>query len=169
MNFCSGFYKDRAFFGGYPNHLQFNELIDNGITVFIDLTTMIERMKLPFDYSRSLKAQFTYFNYPILDNHIPKNLYMFSRFLFTIRNILQDTNRKVYIHCKGGHGRSGVVVACLLVLLQFPSPYHSLRMTTLFHEKRPNLKQKWKGVPCPQKFHQRQFVINFFHKRLMES
>ena len=51
LKFCSAFLYDQAYFGGYPTKENFQELVDNDFTYFIDLTTLRERKRLEFDYS----------------------------------------------------------------------------------------------------------------------
>ena len=51
LSFCSPFYHDFAYFGGYPTKDHFQQLIENDFTYFIDLTTLRERQRLEYDYS----------------------------------------------------------------------------------------------------------------------
>ena len=39
METCSYFIENKALFGGYPNHKQFEELINNKVVCFVDLIT----------------------------------------------------------------------------------------------------------------------------------
>ena len=59
MNYCSFFIKDKALFGSYPNRESFNQLIENNVKVFVDLTTVDERKDL-YDYKND---DITYINY----------------------------------------------------------------------------------------------------------
>jgi len=161
MNFCSCMFRDTGYFGGYPNENEFLELRAHGIQVFVDLTTPSERSFLPFVYTRSYSSSITYINFPIQDNRIPKNKKEFLHLVQEVAELLLS-GEKVYIHCKGGHGRSGVLVASLLCLLHNISPDHALRVCSQLHSKRPNLKQKWKHVQCPQMMIQQKFVMDIF-------
>jgi len=165
MDFCSCFFNYRVFFGGYPTALQFQTLLDHGIDTFIDLTTIMERLRLSYDYSRdNTNHKFSYINFPIQDNHVPRDEHLFFKFLCKIRDmILSFPQRKFYIHCKGGHGRSGILVACLLFMLTICPLHEVIEMTTRFHDSRPNLKKKWKGRMCPQTIHQRRFVLHILN------
>ena len=51
LSFCSPFYHDFAYFGGYPTKDHFQQLVENDFTYFIDLTTLRERQRLEYDYS----------------------------------------------------------------------------------------------------------------------
>ena len=103
-------------------------------------------------------------NYSIIDNNVPLSEKVFSEILNLFQNILK-TKKKIYIHCKGGHGRSSLLVAALLCHLHFYTPYKALHFTKSYHEKRNNLKDKYRGKPCPQLYHQRKFVIDLFKNR----
>jgi len=52
MDYCSYFIKDKALFGSYPTLERAKELIDNGVSVFIDLTTESEKTTLDNYYNR---------------------------------------------------------------------------------------------------------------------
>lgn len=166
LTFCSSFYHEQAYFGGFPNEEQFKELLENKFEYFIDLTTLRERNRLKFDYSLEIPKykNLVYINYSIIDNNVPLSENVFSEILNLFQNILK-TKKKIYIHCKGGHGRSSLLVAALLCHLHFYTPYKALHFTKNYHEKRNNLKDKYKGKPCPQLYHQRKFVIDLFKNR----
>ena len=42
----------------------------------------------------------------------------------------------VYVHCMGGHGRTGTIVALLLAQLYGVGAEHALELTALFHQQR---------------------------------
>lgn len=48
----------------------------------------------------------------------------------------------VYVHCWGGHGRTGTIVALLLAQLYGMSPERALHLTSHFHSQRVNRKSK---------------------------
>lgn len=159
MNFCSCFYEGNGYFGGYPNADHFQELIQEGITVFVDLTTLREQGRLPFVYK--VPPDTRYLHFPILDNQIPINRQAFLRLVYDVASLLKQ-GKKVYVHCKGGHGRSGVLVSSLLCYMHNITPDKALRMTTVYHSQRPNLKAKWKHSRCPQEWRQQKFVMDLF-------
>jgi len=87
--------------------------------------------------------------------------------IFSIDELMHE-NDKIYIHCKGGHGRSGVVVAILLCNLFNLTPEEALEHTTKSHNNRIIMRDKWRQIGSPQTYHQKHFVrtfckpINFF-------
>jgi protein-tyrosine phosphatase len=159
MDFCSDIYHGCGFFGGYPNAEQFDELLDAGVGVFVDLTTEKERRFLPFVYP--VVENIRYINFPIMDNQVPKQKKPFLDLVYQVAEMLKK-QEKVYIHCKGGHGRSGVIVASILCYLYNIPPEQAIRWATIHHSRRPNLKAKWKGCICPQMFRQQQYVMDLF-------
>uniref|UniRef100_A0A6C0ICM2 Uncharacterized protein n=1 Tax=viral metagenome TaxID=1070528 RepID=A0A6C0ICM2_9ZZZZ len=159
MNFCSEMYEGGGYFGGYPSEEEFGELLRSNITTFVDLTTAREKRNLPFVYR--VPEDRTYLSFPIMDNHVPKNRRLFLQLVHHIAHRLQN-REKVYIHCRGGHGRSGILVASLLCYLNNLAPHHAIQKATMYHSRRPNLKAKWKTTPCPQMYTQQKFVMDLF-------
>lgn len=156
-----GFYsrlsrEPKVLFGGHPSQEQCAHLRSIGVRYIIDLTTPRERKRLPtYDHS-----PFIYVNFPIRDNFIPYDMDLFNEFLvwlvFTI-GVMQD-DELMYVHCKGGHGRSGMVACCILCVLHGLSPDRSVREVTQSHQERPMLTPKWKKQLCPPNEVQRVFV-----------
>jgi hypothetical protein len=165
LNFCSPFFKNIGYFGEYPSQQQFQELVENNFIYFIDLTTLREREKLKYNYSFDIPKykSLIYVNYSIIDNNIPSSSKLFKEFLEFLITILKK-KAKVYIHCRGGHGRSSLIVSSFLCATFLYSPYKAFTVTKFYHENRKNLKAKYKGQICPKLYHQRKFVIDFFSR-----
>ena len=158
MNFCSYFIQDKALFGSFPTLNSAYELYSNNVKIFVDLTTDDEKLSLDKYYEKL--NNITYINYPIDDRKIPNDIKSFSIFITRLRNIINNiNNEKIYIHCRGGHGRSGIVVACLLCVLYRINPERALEMTTKFHSNRPEMRDKWRTIGSPQTGKQKGFVI----------
>lgn len=164
MNRSSYFIKDKALFGSFPTQSAVDELEKEGVRFFVDLTCSNEQKIVPY------KTMYKYISYPIKDRNTPTDVYSFIYFIIKIANIIDELklNEKIYIHCKGGHGRSGVVVAVLLChIFNFSSEY-SIEYTTKCHNKRPVMKEKWRKLGSPQTLYQKSFVdycckpINFY-------
>ena len=113
MESSSYFIKDKAMFGSFPTQQSVYELEKEGVKHFIDLTYHDEKKIVPYITSQ------TYLNFPIMDQNIPTDLQAFSRLILHISKTVRELQigEKLYIHCKGGHGRSGI---CLLYTS--PSP-----------------------------------------------
>jgi protein-tyrosine phosphatase len=106
---------DHFYAGEYPfkplvkdGKLKLKKLIDFGIDFFLDLTS--ERLT---DYAEHLPEQCTRFHFPTPDYTIPD----FAT-LAEIHSIIVDVasiDERIYVHCKGGHDRTGAVVATYFV------------------------------------------------------
>ena len=135
-----------------------------GVTHFVDLTCDGESRCVPYT------CDGTYMKFPIADHKVPRSKRCFASFILQLAGIIQRTGmgEKIYIHCKGGHGRSGVVVACLLVYLHNITPGEAMRLTTQYHGLRP-MREKWKRMGSPQTRTQKSFVSKFFSTVLIRD
>lgn len=159
MESSSYFIKDKAMFGSFPTQQSVYELEKEGVKHFIDLTYHDEKKIVPYITSQ------TYLNFPIMDQNIPTDLQAFSRLILQISKTVRELQigEKLYIHCKGGHGRSGIVVACVLCYIFSLSPYESLQYTTQCHNNRKNMRERWRKIGSPQTYSQKKFVYKSFH------
>lgn len=155
--YASKFYNN-SMFGGFPTQDRVNQLISLGITHFVDLTFPTE-----VQTKYILPTTCSYINFPILDRSIPYPIDDFTSVVLLVTNTIQNGNN-VYIHCKGGHGRSGVLVAILLTLLKTNNPIEALLLTNESHNKRIEMREKWRKIGSPQTFQQKKFVTKFFSK-----
>ncbi len=162
MEIASCFKKPRWLFGCYPIQEQVLMLEKNGVKHFINLTEPHEKGIKPY----TLSTGSTYISYPIKDHSTPSDWESFGRFLLVLEK-MGAKRGKIFIHCRGGHGRAGMVVACLLCKLKGLSPQQALEETNQYHKMRPSLKQKWKSVASPHLYKQRSFVYRFFEPLIM--
>lgn len=156
-----GFYsrlasEPKVLFGGHPSQAQCDHLRTMGVRYFIDLTTPHEKRRLQaYDYKDAV-----YVNFPIRDNFIPCDMDLFNEFLvwlvFTI-GVMRD-DELMYVHCKGGHGRSGMVACCVLCAGKKLTPEQSVMEVTRSHHERPLLTPKWRKQLCPPNEVQRVFI-----------
>jgi hypothetical protein len=80
-----------------------------GINHFIDLT---EKGELPA-YRHLLQVHTKYQNSPIADTRVPDSAAQVQELLSDIRAAV-DAKRQVYLHCRAGIGRTGLIVGCYL-------------------------------------------------------
>ena len=161
MDYCSYFIKDKGIFGSYPDENRFKKLVTTlKVSHFIDLTTDHEKHSL-YNYD---KNNITYINYQIKDRFIPEDIYKFIQFINKLKNIIENDIKDtcIYIHCKGGHGRCGIVVSCLLCYLYKYTSTHSLELTNKYHNERLIMKDKWRKIGSPQTDRQKEFVNRLF-------
>lgn len=159
MNQCSYFIKDKAMFGCFPTQQSIEELEQEGVKFFLDLTYPEETKITPYT------TKYTYINYPIHDRTVPDDIPSFCRLIVKISNVITKLkkNDRLYVHCRAGHGRSGVVVASILCYIFKLSPYDALLYTTKCHNNRSVMKDKWRRIGSPQTYQQKKFIYKLFH------
>ena len=151
--------------GEYPGKFNAEEtrqrvdaLLEAGFTTFIDLTKPNETIP----YIRIMNEQAKYYeidvqhhSYPIGDFGLPTPEKML-KILNKIDKALQE-NKKIYLHCWGGIGRTGTTVGCYLV-----------RHGKTGEEALKQLAAWWRSVPksqihvhSPETRDQADFILNW--------
>ena len=110
-----------------------------GINTFIDLTQAHELV--PYDAVLKEQAGYydvsaSYHRFAIRDHSIP-SIELMKNILNTIDTALNSGNR-VYIHCWGGVGRTGVAVGCYFVRHGSTSEQSLLRVNQLYKTRSAN-------------------------------
>jgi ADP-ribosylglycohydrolase len=95
---------------------KINRFLEVGVRHFIDLTEFGEYGLLPYEAilseeSRVANVTATYQRYPITDISVPRDAEYLVETLFAIDRRIRQGGA-VYVHCWGGVGRTGLVVAC---------------------------------------------------------
>lgn len=165
MKRCSYFIPEKALFGSFPTQENVFKLEEMGVRHFIDLTIHNEHNIIPY------QTKYNYIKHPISDREIPRNWVSFSVFIVKICSIIDklQNNEKIYIHCKGGHGRSGIVVASILCYYLKISPEEALHKTREYHSHRIEMRDKWRKIGSPQTFKQKNFVRRLFEPLIYGS
>lgn len=70
-----------------------------------------------------------------------------------------NSDEKIYIHCRGGHGRSGLVVASLLIYRNKFTIEEGIQLTNVYHRQRNGLSEKWHKIRIPN-----HAQINYLYK-----
>lgn len=154
--------RSKAAFGSFPTQNRIEYLESLNFDTIVDLTLSNEKKCIPYTSSARI------IKYPIIDHKGPNNLQSFCKLIIDI-SLLIDNNRKIYIHCKGGHGRSGMLAACLLCYRMNIDPIESFKLITEYHSTRNNLKPYWKKIGSPQTWEQKQTVFILFRKYIITS
>lgn len=99
--------------GDKPNNLESDRsklqlFLDQGFTHFIDLTEEGELSP----YSQWLPVGVCYQRFPIRDVSVPSDVEGVVSLIDSIYTILSDAGHKLYLHCRGGVGRTGMIVGC---------------------------------------------------------
>lgn len=107
---------DRLLAGEYPGDIEetaalerLSSLHQAGFDGFIDLT---EEGELP-PYRHLLAKHSEYRRFAIVDCGVPNNVSQTQEILSTIRAAI-TRGRRVYVHCRAGIGRTGLIVGCFL-------------------------------------------------------
>jgi hypothetical protein len=156
MDTSSFFIDKKAMFGSYPTQDTVDILEEKGVRFFVNLTYEHEKKITPYS------TRYNYISFPIPDGGIPTNKKEFIIFIYTMCNIIKNLkgDDSIYIHCKGGHGRSGVVVACISAKVFCMSSTMALSYTSNCHYNREIMREKWRQIGSPQTLSQRKFVIS---------
>lgn len=81
-----------------------------GIDCFVDLTAASERE--PYDRDPLFRAE--YIRKPIQDHGLPERPENMTQILEAVEGALR-AGRRLYVHCRAGIGRTGMVMGCLLI------------------------------------------------------
>lgn len=105
--------------GGYPYNPGIDEpdeflqqLLAIGITAFVDLTEEDELTHYQPILAGLSNKKINYQRFEIQDYSIPDLLFMHK--IVSHINHLLETGQHVYLHCRGGIGRTGTVLGCWL-------------------------------------------------------
>jgi protein-tyrosine phosphatase len=156
MDYCSAFINGQALFGRYPTPEIVEDLESRGVTLFVDLTFGVYEGLEPYE----IKAGGQKISYPIEDMKVPYDSKDFRLFIESLAERLRH-GEKMYVHCRGGHGRSGLVVACILKALFEITAEQALQLTNLYHSSRRVMPEKFRRIGSPQTRAQKDFVRNY--------
>lgn len=157
MNRCCFFIKNKALFGSYPDINSVKELEENGVRYFVDLTTIKDNLP-------NYETNYIKIKYPIYDHNPPKEWCSFTILLIKLKNIILNLNNdeKIYIHCKGGHGRSATLAVCLLVYIFNIDSSKALDIINICHDTRVSMSEKSRKLGSPNKNSQILFIYKYF-------
>ena len=155
-NFSSVLLEGLIRFGKYPSSDEYILLKSNGYKLFIDLCPNEEITWEPYS-----KEGIEYINHPIKDR-TPVNKDKEEEFRTLIKYLFQKIrqNKKIYIHCRGGHGRSAVVAAILFGRITGQTGEQCLKIIRDAHQNRLEMKPQWRKMGAPQTVAQKNFVLS---------
>jgi protein-tyrosine phosphatase len=138
---------------------KMQKYLECGLTYFVDLTRAGEKS----DYESILRTEARekgidnvgYVRLPIRDFGIPDHGRMES-ILNAIDRAITD-NHKVYVHCRGGIGRTGTTVGCYLVRHGYPGPDALAEVNRLFQSSDRSMESAY----SPETRDQMEFVTNW--------
>jgi len=169
-NWISCVIPNKIYFGPFPNQLLINTLLEEKFDLIVNLTFDDE---LIYNDNKNDNVIYNlpkknYLHYPIKDNDIPSCITSYCKFVKRLKNELCN-DKKIYIHCRGGHGRSGMLCTSLLSVINRSSKltdiiYH----VNIVHNNRQNIRQKWKKREMPFNAKQYLFLLKI-HKDIYIS
>ena len=149
---------DRIYAGEYPataneklGRRDIDRFINFGITHFIDLTESGELLP----YTQWLHKEQTHIRFAIRDCGIPTTEKT-AQLIKTITTILKEKENKIYIHCRGGIGRTGTIAACYYAT--FLKEYHPvIDLLTRQYSQCP--KSAYRS--SPETLEQKRFIMQY--------
>jgi len=138
--------------------VKINNMIHFGVRHFIDLTEEYELKP----YAYLLPQGTTYLRFPIKDCGTPKSVEDIDRLLNRI-NMLKQQGGYVYLHCWGGIGRTGTIVACHIAReLKDATPDEILEALRNHYKKMPKATHRH----VPDTIGQENFIRTFVESRM---
>jgi ADP-ribosylglycohydrolase len=137
--------------------VRLQRLLAAGIDTFIDLTHSGERP----EYSALLPPQVDYWRSPIYDSSVPAEAAHMRDIQARLQSALA-VGRRVYLHCRAGIGRTGMVVGCYLVEQGLDGDAALQQLNSLWQQSARSL--SWPQVPQTQE--QAEFIRDWARHRL---
>ncbi|OGK12300.1 MAG: hypothetical protein A2W80_04715 [Candidatus Riflebacteria bacterium GWC2_50_8] len=158
---CYWVIPERFLAGGFPYnpgidnpHDFLHCLLDNGIDAFIDLTEEDELVHYQPVLASLTNRDIIYTRFAIVDYSVPELAEMQQ--IVTRINTLLEAGRRIYLHCRGGIGRTGTTVACWLRSQGFSGDAALAELAKLF-----SVSNAARFTSSPETEEQRDFVKNF--------
>lgn len=152
-----------VFAGEYPRDRdediakeKIKRFIDFGISHFIDLTEEGELRP----YSHLLPENVSYLRFPIKDVSAPNSVEAVKKLISEIEEY-QNSGQRCYIHCWGGVGRTGTIVACYLAHIMKSS---NIEEVLLDLRKSFSMMPKSKYRMTPETALQRMFIRRYIQQ-----
>lgn len=155
-HFATQFY-DTGYFGAYPSEECIQILEKENFELILKLTSEYEKNISKYEANIPIVC------YPIKDNSVPQDWDNFSWLICYFVDLLRQ-KKKIFIHCKGGHGRSCIVISCLLYCLnEYMNARESIENAVRIHNQRSNLSIRWKDIKSPLSKTQYVFLYKFLN------
>lgn len=149
-------------------------LIDDGINTFVCLQSEYSENPQPHrhfpefeDYKKTLanEKNISYYHFPVVDGDCPPSKPIFAQQIRTLCDIINN-GAVIYIHCAGGHGRTGIFVSCLLAaIFKHFNPEYIMSYVQKMHDLRRIQDRRTASnaiiVLSPNSNKQREFVREF--------
>jgi protein tyrosine phosphatase len=137
-----------VYYGQIPSDKTLEKLHDVGVSCIWNLA---KELDIFIPYEKTYVPQVIHGNIP--DFSTPSNMMKFVRQLDQIIAMLK-AGQKVFVHCMGGHGRTGMILAALDIMLNGHPPDQALRAA----------KAATGGPETPDQIKFIQFLAKYFKK-----
>ena len=131
-------------------------MLEAGIDSFLDLTQLGERP----EYRSLLPEGVHYLRSAIIDTQVPTSPAQMQAIQGHLRTMLAD-GRRVYVHCRAGIGRTGMVIGCYLAEQGLDGPDALRELNRLWRQSERSA--SWPAVP--QTIEQAEFILGWFRHR----
>jgi protein-tyrosine phosphatase len=160
---------DKLYFGPFPNQNMIDELFNKKFDIIVNLTMDNENIFTDNDLKDETQTyrvpKNKYISYQIKDNDVPECPLSYCSFITKLKK-LYFSDKKIYIHCRGGHGRSGMVsVSLLLSIFSEKNIKEIIENVNQSHIDRIILRKKWKNKKTPFNYIQYMFLLKI-HKNI---
>lgn len=178
----------RLYFGCFPHRRHLVQWTDRilswkgKVLSVVDLTTTKEKEQFHLypptrnhdEEEEGKGIQIRYFSFPIEDNDIPYDIPAFKKFLEWLWDLYYhhtSLDNPLIIHCKGGHGRSAMVIAAFIAMTMLRETSEKLTLKIIddiinivsqLHHMRPFMHPKYTKQLCPLSSIQRQLLYRLF-------
>ncbi len=131
-------------------------MLQAGIDAFLDLTQLGERP----EYRSLLPARVHYLRSAIVDTQVPTSPAQMQAIQEHLRTMLAE-GRQVYVHCRAGIGRTGMVIGCYLAEQGLDGPQALRELNRLWRQSERST--SWPAVP--QTMEQAEFILGWVRHR----
>ena len=152
--------NDQIYFGKYPDEDVLEALKELNIKLIVDLTHFTDNLP-KYHYIQNIKR----IEFPIVDMGIQEDELTLQYVMF-IKSLFLNGDYPVYIHCRGGHGRSGVITCLLYGMLYNKTGEESLEAIKEAHDNRKQMSRRMRVIGSPQTKDQKLQVIRLLNKQL---
>ena len=151
--------NDKIYFGKYPDENILEALKELNVKLIIDLTHFTDNLSKYPSIEHIKRIEF-----PIVDMGIQEDELTLQYVMF-IKSLFLNGDNPIYIHCRGGHGRSGVITCLLYGLLYDKSAEESLEAIKEAHDNRKQMSRRMRILGSPQTQEQKFQVMRLLTKQ----
>lgn len=135
------------FYNDIDSKHNIDMILEDGIDTFICLQEEEKFIDKGPSYARFIRKECQYIHLPIKDGSVPSRKDFIKNLVGIVREL--ERGRKIYIHCAGGHGRTGLYVCALIMILYKTDLGNALHITQYLHDKRRKIDKRVRSkIPC---------------------